>query len=113
RRGCHARGWTRRAGVALRSRTGRCARRALRRTGNGSSGMTTLPLSPQGQSTDPTAATDQGELPLTATRRNGLLSELARAGALRTLDHALAQSLRRRDPATPDAVLAAAALASL
>src|SRR5690554_4996913 len=48
-----------------------------------------------------------------ATRRAGLLQELARAGALRTLDHALAQSLRRLDPDTPDTVLAAAALASL
>jgi exodeoxyribonuclease V alpha subunit len=42
-----------------------------------------------------------------------LLDALWRAGALRTLDHALAQSLRRLDPATPDGVLAAAALASL
>ncbi|MGY0652808.1 exodeoxyribonuclease V subunit alpha [Luteimonas sp. A537] len=43
----------------------------------------------------------------------GLLQELVKAGALRTLDHALAQSLRRLEPDTPDAVLAAAALASL
>src|SRR5690606_40320036 len=42
-----------------------------------------------------------------------LLDALARAGALRAIDHALAQSLRRLDPATPDSVLAAAALASL
>ena len=42
-----------------------------------------------------------------------LLSSLYRAGALRTLDHALATSLRRLDPSTPDPVLAAAALASL
>src|SRR5690606_11034091 len=42
-----------------------------------------------------------------------LLDALTRANALRTLDHALAQSLRRLDPATPDNVLAAAALASL
>ena len=42
-----------------------------------------------------------------------LLDALWRSGALRTLDHALAQSLRRLDPDTPDAVLAAAALASL
>ena len=35
------------------------------------------------------------------------------AGALRVIDHALAQSLRRLDPATPDLVLAGAALASL
>src|SRR5690606_23411919 len=42
-----------------------------------------------------------------------LLDALVRAGALRTIDHALAQSLRRLDPATPDSVLAAAALASL
>ena len=42
-----------------------------------------------------------------------LLKALNNAGALRALDHALAQSLRRLDPDTPDAVLAAAALASL
>ena len=42
-----------------------------------------------------------------------LLDALWRGGQLRTLDHALAQSLRRLDPDTPDAVLAAAALASL
>ncbi|OHE84798.1 MAG: exodeoxyribonuclease V subunit alpha [Lysobacterales bacterium RIFOXYA1_FULL_69_10] len=42
-----------------------------------------------------------------------LLQALTQAGALRTLDHAFAQSLRRLDPATPDAVLAGAALASL
>jgi exodeoxyribonuclease V alpha subunit len=42
-----------------------------------------------------------------------LLAALLRAGALRTLDHAFAQSLRRLDPDTPDEVLAAAALASL
>ncbi|MFL6586568.1 MAG: exodeoxyribonuclease V subunit alpha [Luteimonas sp.] len=42
-----------------------------------------------------------------------LLQSLRDAGALRTLDTALAQSLRRLDPATPDTVLAAAALASL
>src|SRR5690554_4852281 len=42
-----------------------------------------------------------------------LLQALAKAGALRTLDHALAQSLRRLDPDSPAAVLAAAALASL
>ncbi|KAF1714543.1 exodeoxyribonuclease V subunit alpha [Pseudoxanthomonas sangjuensis] len=42
-----------------------------------------------------------------------LFDDLARAGALRTLDHAFAQSLRRLDGATPDEVLAAAALASL
>jgi len=42
-----------------------------------------------------------------------LLGALAKTGALRALDHALAQSLRRLDPETPDAVLAAAALASL
>src|SRR5690606_3120498 len=40
-----------------------------------------------------------------------LLSTLHRSGHLRTLDHALAESLRRLDPDTPDAVLAAAALA--
>ncbi len=42
-----------------------------------------------------------------------LLDALQRAGALRTFDHAFAQSLRRLDPDTPDLVLAAAALASL
>ncbi|MCA1714131.1 MAG: AAA family ATPase, partial [Gammaproteobacteria bacterium] len=47
-----------------------------------------------------------------------LLESLWRSGRLRALDHALAQSLRRLDlfdtgVATPDAVLAAAALASL
>lgn len=42
-----------------------------------------------------------------------LLDDLLRSGGLRALDHALAQSLRRLDPSTPDAVLAAAALASL
>jgi len=42
-----------------------------------------------------------------------LLDTLFRNGELRTLDHALAQSLRRLDPATPDSVLAATALASL
>ena len=41
-----------------------------------------------------------------------LLDDLFRSGTLRVLDHALAQSLRRLDPATPDTVLAAAALAS-
>lgn len=42
-----------------------------------------------------------------------LFRALTEARALRTLDHALAHSLRRLDPATPDVVLAAAALASL
>ncbi len=42
-----------------------------------------------------------------------LLRQIGATGALRTLDHALAQSLRRLDPDTPDSVLAAAALASL
>ncbi len=42
-----------------------------------------------------------------------LLDALDRARALRPLDVALAQSLRRLDPEAPDAVLAAAALASL
>ena len=42
-----------------------------------------------------------------------LLRELNRLGILRTIDDALAQSLRRLDPDTPDEVLAAAALASL
>ncbi|MBW8824087.1 MAG: exodeoxyribonuclease V subunit alpha [Xanthomonadales bacterium] len=42
-----------------------------------------------------------------------LLRALRDAKVLRTLDDALAQSLRRLDPSTPDCVLAAAALASL
>ncbi|MEO5566154.1 MAG: exodeoxyribonuclease V subunit alpha [Luteimonas sp.] len=42
-----------------------------------------------------------------------LLRALRQAGVLRTIDDALAQSLRRLDPETPDEVLAAAALASL
>ncbi|HWS78538.1 MAG TPA: exodeoxyribonuclease V subunit alpha, partial [Thermomonas sp.] len=42
-----------------------------------------------------------------------LLRALQQAGVLRPLDEALAFSLRRLDPQTPDEVLAAAALASL
>ena len=42
-----------------------------------------------------------------------LLNTLYRSGLLRTLDHALAQSLRRLQPDTPEAVQLAAALASL
>jgi exodeoxyribonuclease V alpha subunit len=42
-----------------------------------------------------------------------LLDDLYRNGALRTVDHALAQSLRRLAPDTSDEVLTAAALASL
>jgi exodeoxyribonuclease V alpha subunit len=42
-----------------------------------------------------------------------LLTVLHRTGHLRTLDHALARTLQRLDPTTPDDVLAAAALASL
>ncbi len=42
-----------------------------------------------------------------------LLNTLYRSGAVRTLDHALAQSLRRLQPETPEAVQLAAALASL
>ena len=42
-----------------------------------------------------------------------LLRDLQRLKALRPLDDALANTLRRLDPETPDAVLAAAALASL
>lgn len=42
-----------------------------------------------------------------------LLTTLYRGNALRTLDHALAQSLRRLRPDTPEAVLMGAALASL
>ncbi len=42
-----------------------------------------------------------------------LLNTLYRSGLLRTLDHALAQSLRRLQPDTPETVQLAAALASL
>ncbi|MGE8247650.1 MAG: exodeoxyribonuclease V subunit alpha [Stenotrophomonas bentonitica] len=42
-----------------------------------------------------------------------LLTTLYRGNVLRTLDHALAQSLRRLRPDTPDAMLVGAALASL
>ncbi|QNH15030.1 exodeoxyribonuclease V subunit alpha [Xanthomonas sp. SS] len=42
-----------------------------------------------------------------------LLAALHRSGTLRTLDHALAQTLSRLGPDTPDLVLSAAALASL
>jgi exodeoxyribonuclease V alpha subunit len=45
--------------------------------------------------------------------QSNLLAALHRSGTLRTLDHALAQSLARLDPDTPDLVLAGAALASL
>ncbi len=41
-----------------------------------------------------------------------LLVDLQRSGALRVVDHALAQSLRRLDPATPELVIAGVALAS-
>ena len=44
---------------------------------------------------------------------HNLLANLWQAGHLRTLDHALAQSLRRLERDTPDDVLAATALASL
>ncbi|MBP9697315.1 MAG: exodeoxyribonuclease V subunit alpha, partial [Thermomonas sp.] len=42
-----------------------------------------------------------------------LLRELNKLGVLRTFDDALANTLRRLDPGTPDDVLAAAALASM
>ena len=91
---------------------------------------TTLPLFPEGQPVDPTAtaagatdardpdpARDERDLhDATAAppdRATGLLQQLTKAGVLRTLDHALAQSLRRLDPDTPDTILAAASLASL
>lgn len=45
--------------------------------------------------------------------QSNLLAALHRSGTLRTLDHALAQTLSRLDPDTPDLVLAGAALASL
>ncbi|MBJ6981992.1 exodeoxyribonuclease V subunit alpha [Luteimonas sp. MC1572] len=74
--------------------------------------MSTLPLFPELPTGDATAITaDGGDAP--PPRGTGLLQELRKTGALRTLDHALAQSLRRLDPDTPDSVLAAAALASL
>ena len=41
-----------------------------------------------------------------------LLADLQRSGTLRVVDDALAQTLRRLDPATPELVLAGAALAS-
>jgi exodeoxyribonuclease V alpha subunit len=44
---------------------------------------------------------------------NDLLNALQRSGCLRTLDHAFAQSLQRLQPDSEEAVLAAAALASL
>ena len=77
--------------------------------------MTTLPLFPEGQAGGPATDAVDGlpASPPRAARRTGLLQDLVKAGALRTLDHALAQSLRRLDPDTPDSVLAAAALASL
>ncbi len=50
---------------------------------------------------------------MSTTVRTTLMQQLRDANALRPLDHALAQSLRRLDPDTPDTVLAAAALASL
>ncbi|MGJ4731126.1 AAA family ATPase, partial [Luteimonas sp. SDU101] len=87
---------------------------------------TTLPLFPEGRPIEPTAAApdargpdqasdqrDQRDAAAPPDHTRGLLQQLAKAGALRTLDHALAQSLRRLDPDTPDTVLAAAALASL
>ncbi|MEN5117566.1 exodeoxyribonuclease V subunit alpha [Luteimonas sp. TWI662] len=49
----------------------------------------------------------------TGSRPPNLLAALQRSGALRALDFELAQRLRRLAPETPDAVLAAAALASL
>lgn len=41
-----------------------------------------------------------------------LLADLQKTGALRVVDHALSQTLRRLEPTTPDLVLAGAALAS-
>ncbi len=80
--------------------------------------MSTLPLFPEAPGVDAPASAAEGRnahppTPAQGTRRTGLLQDLVKAGALRTLDHALAQSLRRLDPDTPDSVLAAAALASL
>ncbi|GGK16747.1 RecBCD enzyme subunit RecD [Luteimonas terricola] len=80
--------------------------------------MSTLPLFPEGQAGDAAATAPDGRDAMPpeqahGTRRMSVLQELVKAGALRTLDHALAQSLRRLDPDTPDSVLAAAALASL
>jgi exodeoxyribonuclease V alpha subunit len=80
--------------------------------------MSTLPLFPELPAVDATATAPHGrdasppeQAP--APRRTGLLQDLVKAGVPRTLDHALAQSLRRLDPETPEAVLAAASLASL
>ncbi|MGY1410785.1 exodeoxyribonuclease V subunit alpha [Luteimonas sp. A611] len=77
--------------------------------------MSTLPLFPEGQPVDATASNADARdvSPPNAPRPTGLLQQLTKAGHLRPLDHALAQSLRRLDPDTPDTVLAAAALASL
>src|SRR5690606_24778876 len=90
-------------------------------------GMTTLPLFPEGQAggagakvdtvggADATAPDERGapsDEQAQGPRRTGLLQELDKVRALRTLDHALAESLRRLDPDTPDSVLAVAALAS-
>ena len=79
---------------------------------------TTLPLFPEDPVSNPVSRAPEGGRPEGAPAsgdppRTSLLNALTKAGALRTLDHELAQSLRRLDPDTPDAVLAAAALASL
>src|SRR5690606_28637571 len=115
-------------GLALQARACARTRRTVRGPDHGGRGVnTTLPLFPEGQPVDSTAVAADARgpkitedrrdpndaRPLQAAHPTGLLQQLTRAGALRTLDHALAQSLRRLAPDTPDAVLAAAALASL
>ncbi|UNK42387.1 exodeoxyribonuclease V subunit alpha [Luteimonas sp. S4-F44] len=60
-----------------------------------------------------TASTESTASAPARARTPDLLVALQRSGALRTLDFELAQRLRRLAPETPDAVLAAAALASL
>src|SRR5690606_12852233 len=125
---CHARRCAGRAGLALQARACARTRRTVRGPDHGGRGVnTTLPLFPEGQPVDSTAVAADARgpqitqdrrdphdaRPLQAAHPTGLLQQLTRAGALRTLDHALAQSLRRLAPDTPDAVLAAAALASL
>src|SRR5690606_4943405 len=84
---------------ALGARTGRFVRRRPQSFPSPARGNRTCPRSGPGSEK--------------STTQTPLLDALNRTGTLRTLDHALAQSLRRLDPDTPDLVLAAAALASL
>jgi exodeoxyribonuclease V alpha subunit len=78
--------------------------------------MTTLPLFPEAAASDTASGanpTASGEGARARRPATPLLTSLVRTGALRTVDQSLAETLRRLDPDTPDAVLAAAALASL